>query len=405
MKRLAAVFTHAALGAALLFPGKTSHAATTYALYLQPISSPYVAPGPNAVFQFRALIDIPPSVPGGNNGTVTLALGVAITYSTAVTGPTPVAAPGVTSNRSKFKFTPEMTDFAPLAALGITGTLLWDSTPPARSFSTASNGTLTYQGFVGHTRQTDPFMGGTLTVPAGTYTVGTFTIPITYAGIMQITLPGALNLGGNTSARDYINNGYNTNTYSFSNDAVLTFPNDIRHASNITVNAQQQIDPSIAGRIFLEGVDDFAAFTPLTGPRVTVHFRTPGTTTDALQPQSFVLQTNGQHTSSINYLLYPYVPHTYDIAYEVAGHLRAVVPNITVAYPAYVLDVVLAAGDANSDNVIDIGDFGILVNAYNSDVNSPKSGYDPKADFNYDGKVDIADFGILVNEYGNSGAE
>ena len=403
MKRLAAVFTHAALGAALLFPGKTSHAATTYALYLQPISSPYVAPGPNAVFQFRALIDIPPSVPGGNNGTISLGLGVAITYSTAVTGPTPVPGGGVTSNRSKFRFTPDTTDFAPLAALGITGTSVWDQTLAA-SFSTTASGTLTYQGFVGHTRQIDPFMGGTLTVPAGTYTIGTFTIPITRSGTMQITLPGQF-FTGNASAGDFISNQYNNGTDSFPSDAVLTLPDGPNQYSSLTVNAQGQIDPSIAGRIFLEGVDDFAAFNYQTGPRVTVHFRTPGTTTDALQPQSFVLQTNGQHMKSINYLLYPYVPHTYDIAYEVAGHLRTVVPNVTVAFPGYVPDVVLAAGDANSDNTVDIGDFGLLVNAYNSDVSSPKSGYDARADFNYDGKVDIGDFGILVNEYGNSGAE
>ena len=64
----------------------------------------------------------------------------------------------------------------------------------------------------------------------------------------------------------------------------------------------------------------------------------------------------------------------------------------------------LKAGDANNDNMVDIADFGILVNAYNSKASIPGSGYDANADFNADGIVDIADFGILVNNYNASGA-
>ena len=64
----------------------------------------------------------------------------------------------------------------------------------------------------------------------------------------------------------------------------------------------------------------------------------------------------------------------------------------------------LLSGDATNDNVVDIGDFGVLVNAYGGDVNIGGSGYDLRADFNGDGVVDIADFGLLVNNYGNAGA-
>ena len=64
----------------------------------------------------------------------------------------------------------------------------------------------------------------------------------------------------------------------------------------------------------------------------------------------------------------------------------------------------LRAGDANNDNVVDIADFGLLVNAYNSSANVPGSGYDASADFTCDGTVDIADFGLLVNNYSISGA-
>ena len=65
----------------------------------------------------------------------------------------------------------------------------------------------------------------------------------------------------------------------------------------------------------------------------------------------------------------------------------------------------LPGGDANNDNAVDIADFGLLVNAYNSAANVPGSGYDLRADFNGDGTIDIADFGILVNNYNTGGAD
>ena len=53
-------------------------------------------------------------------------------------------------------------------------------------------------------------------------------------------------------------------------------------------------------------------------------------------------------------------------------------------------------GDATNDNVVDIADLGLLVNAYGDNANITGSGYDVRADFNVDGMVDIADFGLLV---------
>ena len=71
------------------------------------------------------------------------------------------------------------------------------------------------------------------------------------------------------------------------------------------------------------------------------------------------------------------------------------------------VNVTLTGGDANNDNTIDIGDFGILVNTYGSsyDVNVLTLP-DPnvESDFNGDGTIDIGDFGILVNSYGSAGA-
>ena len=68
------------------------------------------------------------------------------------------------------------------------------------------------------------------------------------------------------------------------------------------------------------------------------------------------------------------------------------------------------AGDANNDNVIDIGDFGALVNnygnAYSLALTPPYAPNDLaiiQADFNGDGVIDIGDFGILVNNYNAQG--
>ena len=64
------------------------------------------------------------------------------------------------------------------------------------------------------------------------------------------------------------------------------------------------------------------------------------------------------------------------------------------------VSVLLPGGDANDDNYVDIGDFGILVNAYGGNATVPGSGYDERADFDGSGRIDIGDFGILVNNFG-----
>lgn len=87
--------------------------------------------------------------------------------------------------------------------------------------------------------------------------------------------------------------------------------------------------------------------------------------------------------------------------------LKYLATNITVDVTAGNVsnaNALLLVGDADNDNAVDIGDFGILVNAYNSDVTIPNSGYDPAADFNCDGVVDISDFGLLINNYNTMGA-
>ena len=97
-------------------------------------------------------------------------------------------------------------------------------------------------------------------------------------------------------------------------------------------------------------------------------------------------------------------PDAYSLLVHADGYLQQAIAVTAIANDAAGLAVTLPAGDANGDNVVDIADFGVLVNAYNSSANVSGSGYDTHADFNQDGVVDIADFGLLVNSYGLEGA-
>ena len=83
--------------------------------------------------------------------------------------------------------------------------------------------------------------------------------------------------------------------------------------------------------------------------------------------------------------------------------LQKAIGGVDLRYGDVSLGLALFGGDANGDNVVDIADFGALVNAYNGDASLPGSGYDVHADFNCDGVVDIADFGTLVNNYNLQG--
>ena len=94
----------------------------------------------------------------------------------------------------------------------------------------------------------------------------------------------------------------------------------------------------------------------------------------------------------------------YQIHVKAANYLAANHNINTFSQDDLDADVVLLPGDADNNNTVDIGDFGILVNAYGSDSSISGSGYDPRADFNNDGVIDIGDFGELVNDYGQSGA-
>ena len=94
----------------------------------------------------------------------------------------------------------------------------------------------------------------------------------------------------------------------------------------------------------------------------------------------------------------------YDVRIKGIRNLAQIVRADLTNGNAIGVNVLLPGGDADDNNVIDIGDFGILVNAYNGVDYEEQNGYDIRADFNGDGRVDIADFGILVNNYNLAGA-
>ena len=113
--------------------------------------------------------------------------------------------------------------------------------------------------------------------------------------------------------------------------------------------------------------------------------------------RTVMLSTTGAYTVSA-------LPKTsYTVGIKGPKWLRVDLTANTTGGNVTGLNATLLGGDANNDNTVDIGDFGILVNAYGSDSTVTSSGYDARADFTGDGTVDIADFGVLVNSYGATG--
>ena len=158
----------------------------------------------------------------------------------------------------------------------------------------------------------------------------------------------------------------------------------------------------VSGNLALQGVDNLANVS--VGAPVaplTFDFRAPGTTNVLYTRTSALVPV--YHSANGTYAVTGIPFGTYDLAIKGAKNLRKVIPGVVVQGTVAPAAQVLPAGDANNDNVVDIADFGALVNAYNGDAAVAGSGYDPAADFNFDGKVDIADFGILVNNYNLTG--
>jgi RHS repeat-associated protein len=62
---------------------------------------------------------------------------------------------------------------------------------------------------------------------------------------------------------------------------------------------------------------------------------------------------------------------------------------------------ILQVGDANTDNLVDIADFGIVRASFGKSLGD--TGYDQRADFNGDNTVDIVDFSLMRGNFGSYG--
>ena len=147
----------------------------------------------------------------------------------------------------------------------------------------------------------------------------------------------------------------------------------------------------------LSGTIAFESLNPLASPQtVTFLLRPVGGGT--------AITRTAQINAGGTYNLLGVPRGTYDVRIKGSRNLAHIVRVSLTNGNAIGANVFLPGGDADDSNVIDIADFGLLVNAYNGDASIPNSGYDVRADFNGDARVDIADFGILVNNYNLSGA-
>ena len=210
--------------------------------------------------------------------------------------------------------------------------------------------------------------------PGTVSSTGVYTAPASVAATTTVTVQAV-------STIDTANVGTTT---------VGTRPDPVSGSATITLNPSTH---NISGTVVLDGILD---------PSLTVV--STGTFTFTLTPvsgspitQTAVLGSGGAFTLSG-------VPAgTYTLTVQGTRWLKEAIPVDATSTDVSGVSIALPGGDADNNNVIDISDFGILVNAYGSNQGTNVS-YDLTADFNCDGTVDIADFGILVNNYGLAGA-
>ena len=170
-----------------------------------------------------------------------------------------------------------------------------------------------------------------------------------------------------------------------------TVQGHIKLAKNLVQVLQQTAaDTTLTGHLTLEGIDAHAAPQNVT-------FVLTGTATLSTITRTATVSPDGAFS------LTGLTPDTYSVRVTAPHCLAVRVANVNALAGTPSFAAFLPAGDANGDDAVDIGDFAVLVNAYNGEANVPGSGYDPNADLNCDGVVDIADFGLLVNNYGRSG--
>ncbi|MDD4237582.1 MAG: M4 family metallopeptidase [Desulfotomaculaceae bacterium] len=105
---------------------------------------------------------------------------------------------------------------------------------------------------------------------------------------------------------------------------------------------------------------------------------------------------------SFNYV--DVAPGTYHVLVTIPGYTPGALLNVIVDYSASIQlsPIAMYGGDANSDQKINLSDFGILVDAFNSVPGSPN--WNKLADFSADNQVNLSDFGILSDNFGKAAA-
>ena len=156
----------------------------------------------------------------------------------------------------------------------------------------------------------------------------------------------------------------------------------------------QPVYRRVSGNVNLEGIDDlFGTIVPVSP--ITFVFTPSGGGTPITSIQT--LGPGGSFTVS------GLPSGAYTVKIKGDKWLRAsAIANLGSADITN-LSANLLSGDANNDNSVDSTDFGILIGAFNSNLATPGSGYDPAADLNNDGVVDSSDFGLMISNYGLMG--
>ena len=131
-------------------------------------------------------------------------------------------------------------------------------------------------------------------------------------------------------------------------------------AAEIVRDAETRM-PINAAHVFLAGVGAGGVYTYDDNGNPTTY--------------TTALKTDASNHSIGNYTLTGVPAGTYDIAVRSRNRLHTVLRKVMVTGSATtLLPVTLFGGDANNDNVVDIADFGALINAYNGDMSVPDSG-------------------------------
>ena len=262
----------------------------------------------------------------------------------------------------------------------------------------------TLQATVGHYAIPNATGDATLAVPAGTYTIATFSFPIAptnASGSATVYLPTPFGYSDSANSTDgAFQSGFGPTLRINGKDIVgnaifdpLTFPNTGGKYSSLTFKISGGGAPTapVTGTLQFTQLAPFAA-----AQRVTFQFRDLATGA-ALSSQTANVPVSGAFSLS-SILLQSYTlwikPDKF-LAHKIAlTPSGAAFPPITLAFDG---------GDGNNDNSVDTSDFGLLVAAYGGSAIVSGSGYDLRADFNGDGLVDPSDFGVLVDNYGEKG--